>query len=412
MRKHIALTVIAGISMVGLAACSAGGSGDSSASKDLTVLTYQTTEPQKSTYDAFLAKCSKESDGYTFTQVTVPQTDLITKATQLTASGDAPAMIVADNNNVPTLADAGVLATLDMDSTGVKVSDFEKGPLESGQFDGKQYGLPVGNNGEVIVYNKAVLDAAGIAAPKSWQELKDAAKALTANGKFGFGQSFGPGETLTWNYVTQLWSNGGSLTDLTSDKAVQAAEFWTSFILDGTAPPASLNWGSSALVGQFTGGQLPIVQIGTWVLPGLLTDAKAAGIDVGITMQVSPDGSGPVVPFGGEIMAVGAGATGESAKAVAKCIGSFSSDVNALTTFDTTLGYVPSYIPAQAGFLATNPTLQAMADELANARPRTGEVGAKYAAYSSALSTALQQIASGSKSAPDALAAAKTAANN
>jgi multiple sugar transport system substrate-binding protein len=404
--------MIAGIGVIGLTACSTGGSGDTSAGKDLTVLTYQTTEPQKSTYDAFLAKCSKESDGYTFKQVTVPQTDLITKATQLTASGDAPAMIVADNNNVPTLADAGVLASLDMASAGLKASDFEQGPLKSGQFDGKQYGLPVGNNGEVIVYNKAALETAGIAVPKSWQELKGAAKALTAGGKFGFGQSFGPGETLTWNYVTQLWSNGGSLTDLTSDKAVEAAEFWTSFILDGTAPPASLNWVSSDLVGQFTGGQLPIVQVGTWVLPGLLTDAKAAGIDVGITEQVSPDGSAPAVPFGGEIMAVGAGATGDSAKAVAKCIGSFSSDAKALATFDTTLGYVPSYIPAQAGFLAANPTLQVMADELGNARPRTGEVGAKYAAYSSALSTALQQIASGSKSAPDALAAAKTAASN
>jgi multiple sugar transport system substrate-binding protein len=412
MQRRVAIAAVAVVGILSLTACSSSGSsGSGSGSKTLTVLTYQTTSPQKGAYDAFLAKCSKDGSGYTFKQLGVPQTSLITKATQLTASGDAPAMILADNNNVPTLADAGVLGKLPMAATGLKASDFESGPLKSGQYKGVQYGLPVGNNGEVIVYNKGVLSKAGVAVPKSWAELQAAAKKLTTGGKYGFGQSFGPGETLTWNWITQLWSNGGSLTNLTSQQSIDATNFWTSFIRNGTAPKASLNWVSTDLQGQFTGGQLPMVQVGTWVLPGLLADAKKAGIDVGITEQVSPTGSAPEVPFGGEIMAEGAGAKGDQATAVAKCIGLFSKNVTSLSKFDELLGYVPSYIPAQKGFLAANPTLQVMADQLAHARARTDQVGPKYAAYTTAMSTALQQVASGSKSAQAALAAAQIAAN-
>jgi multiple sugar transport system substrate-binding protein len=410
MHKRTTVVALATVGALALAGCSSQGVSPSGGNKTLNVLTYQTTNPQKGAYNDFLAQCSEDSEGYTFKQLSVPQDQLITKATQLTASNDAPAMILADNNNVPTLADAGVLGELDMSATGLKASDFEKGPLTSGQYKGVQYGLPVGNNGEVIVYDKAALAGAGVGVPKSWDDLKSVAKVLTKDGKYGFGQSFGAGEPLTWNWITQLWSNGGSLSDLTSAKSVQATEFWTSFILDGTAPKASLDWDSSNLAGQFTSGQLPMVQVGTWVLPGLLADAKKAGIDVGITMQVSPSGAAPTVPFGGEIMALGVGATGDAAKAVAKCIGSFSKDPVALTKFDNILGYVPSYIPAQKGFLDQNPSLQVMADQLSNSKPRTEGVGAKYAAYSTAISTALQQVASGSKTAPEALAAAAKAA--
>jgi multiple sugar transport system substrate-binding protein len=283
------------------------------------MLTYQTTDPQKGMYDDFLARCTEEVEGgYTFEQLVVPQTALIQKATQLTASGDAPAMILADNNNIPTLADAGVLAPFSIDDAGLEESDFEQGPLESGSYEGTQYGLPVGNNGEVIVYDKDALAAAGIAdPPKSWQELKDTARALTADDKYGWGVSFNAGEVLTWNWVGQLWSNGGSLTDLTSPESVEATEFWTSFILDGTAPQASIGWESADLQGQFTGKQIPMVQVGTWVLPGLLEEAEKAGINVGIAGQVSADGDAPIVPFGGEILALSSGATGDVARASA-----------------------------------------------------------------------------------------------
>lgn len=81
---------------------------------ELTLLTYLDYDGPNLVFDDLLARCS-ESTGYTFKKLVVPQNELITKATQLTATGDAPAIIVADNNNVATLADIGLLSELSLE---------------------------------------------------------------------------------------------------------------------------------------------------------------------------------------------------------------------------------------------------------------------------------------------------------
>ena len=402
--KFLAAAVAVALTMTGLAACSGNGGGGSD-DKTLTVLNYWSIPSQQKVLSELFAKC-KAQTGRTFKSLLVPQSDLITKATQLTKSGDAPAMILADNNNIATLADAGLLAKFDLSATKLKASDFVKGPYESGSYKGVQYGIPVGNNGEVIVYNKDLLDQAGITPPKSWADLTAAAKKLTVEGRYGFAQTFGAGETLTWNWLTQLWSNGGSLTDLGGTKSVQAADFWTSFIRDKTAPSASLDWQSSDIATQLVKGQIAMGQVGTWTLGQLLSDAKKAGVNIGITEQVSPDGTAPLTPFGGEVLAAGSAASGGAQKAVSQCLGIFADDPAQLAKWDSALGYLPSYVPAQAAVLKDQPWLQTLADQLKNSRGRTTEVGAAYADYTVAISTALQKIASGSESAEDAMKAA------
>lgn len=401
MKKIIGALALLGIVGAGLTGCTGGSSPSSTAGgghRTLTVLTYQTLP--NPTYTAYFKECKKET-GYTFKQVNVPQTQLINKAVQLTSSGDAPAMIVADNNNVATLADAGVLAPISLGKLNPK--DFVQGPLQAGQYKGKQYGLPVGNNGEVIVYNKAMLSAAGISAPKSWDELTAAAKTLTTNGRYGFAQTFAPGETMSWNYWTQLWSNGGSIKHLSAKPAVEAAAFWSSFIKDGTAPQASLQWQATDIAAQLTKGQIAMGQVGTWTLPSLEDAAKKASMDIGITAQVTPHGEKPIIPFGGEELTMGTGLSSDEAKAVNDCIVSWSSDKAKLATRDEALGYLPSYIPAQAAVLKVSPDLQVLADMLTNSRSRTAEVGPDYPAYSTAVSTALQKIATGSATAQEAM---------
>lgn len=394
-RTFVSATALTGLA-VGLALAGCSGGGDAG-SKTLTVLTYQPAD--SAVYTDFFASC-KKATGYTFKPLSVTQAQLVTKATQMTASGDAPAIILADNSDVATLAAAGVLSPLELGD--LKASDFVKGPLEAGQYKGTQYALPVGNNGEQVVYNKTLLDAAGLPVPKTWEQLQKNAKALTVDGRYGFGQVFPAGETLTWNYVTQLWSNGGSLKDLSSDEAVEAATFWTSFLKDGTAPQASYQWQSPDIATQFVDGHLAMAQIGTWALPALADGAKKAGIEWGLTPQVTRDGSAPIIPFGGEEMAVGKGASA-AGDAVSTCIQSWSSDPAKLAERAAALGYLPSYIPAQAATLEKLPYLQVFADELKNSRSRTEEVGADYPKVSAAISTALQKIAQGSESAEAAM---------
>lgn len=407
MRKSL----IAGASvaaMIALAAtgCSHGsaasGSGPSKGST-LTVLSYPDNPPLHD----WLKRCSAAS-GYKFKLLVVPQAQLITKAVQLTSSKQPPAIIIADNPNVAPLANSGALQPMSLGK--LKSSDFVQGPLQAGKYKGKQYGIPIGNNGEVIVYNKKLLASEHIAVPRSWAQLNAAAKKLTKSGRYGFAQSFAAGETLSWNYWTQLWSNGGSIKHLDSPQAVQAAQFWGSFIKDGTAPRASLQWASPNISKQLTSGRLAMGQVGTWQLPELLSDAKKAHLDVGITPQVSPTGKPPIIPFGGEEITLGLGATGEAQKASNDCAISWSTNVSRLARWDEQLGYVPSYLPAQPAVLKADPYLKVLATMLQTSRSRTAEVGPNYPAYSTAVGSALQKIATGTP-AQQAMSQAATAAS-
>jgi multiple sugar transport system substrate-binding protein len=412
-KRSVALALLAATSLTaGLSACSGGAatqpSGDSSADKTINVLDYWQDDPGKTAFNNFLTKCS-ETTGYTFKRLTVPQDTLITKASQLTASGDGPGMIVSDNNQVATLADAGVLAPFDISVTGLKAEDFVAGPYSSANYQGQQYGLPVGNNGEVIVYNKKMLADAGVKPPKTWSELTAAAKKLTHGGVTGWGVTLKAGETGAWNFVSQLWSNGAKLDKLDSPEAIEAADWYTSFVRQGTAPHASLNWDSTELEAQFADGKIAMVQIGSWMLPQLNKDAKAKHLEFGQTQQVAPDGKPLVTPFGGEDFTVGVGADGDAAAAAARCIASWS-DQETVMKNSATMGYVPAYKPAIEPFVQAHPEVKTLSEQLQNSRARTEEVGAAYPAVSTALSTALQQIAIGKKSPAEAMADAQSAA--
>lgn len=408
--KNLRVLALGAAAILVLGGCGGdtGGSDPDKPKEPLTVLTYAQGDGLQ-VYEKFFEQCS-ESTGYPFKQLQVPANELLNKAVQLTASGSGPAMIVADNQMVAGLADAGALSPIELGS--LKPEDFVEGPLKSGEYEGQRYGIPVGNNGEIIVYNQKMLKDAGIDAPKSWDDLSSAAKKLTKDGVYGFGQTFQAGETLSWNYWAQLWSAGGSIAQLDSPEAVEAATFWASFVKDGTAPKASLQWQSDNVISEVAAGRIAMAQVGTWTLKDLLEKAEEENVDIGMTTQVSMTGEPPIVPFGGEVFTAGSAVKDDELKAVNDCIVSWSTDIAGLAERDTAFGYLPSYIPAQEAVLKDAPYLKTLQEQLKTSRGRTEEVGPGYTSRSVAVSAALQQIATGAASAQDAMATAQKAAAN
>jgi multiple sugar transport system substrate-binding protein len=373
------------------------------------VVDYMSPEPQNSAYNKVFGEC-QVATGYKIRRLIVPQGQLIIKVTQLAAGGTTPDLVVADGDQLPTLADEGLLQPLDLARIGVRSADFIAGPYSAGTYGGKQYALPIGSNGEIIVYNKTMLAQAGISSPpKSWSELAADAHKLTTKAHYGFAVTLANGEVATWNFLSQLWSNGGTLQDLTSPQAVQAMDFWTSMVKSGSAPQASLNWQSTDIEAEFADGKLAMAQIGTWELPTLIKDAASKDVRFGQAPQVSATGSTPVTPFGGEVLAIGKDTTGDKLQAVNKCLSIFQSPAN-LLALDKTSGYVPDFKPVVAEFLRHNPAYETLYNQLQTSRSRTAEVGAHYNAYSSALFTAIQAVATGQEGSKAALAGAAATA--
>jgi len=93
----------------------------------------------------------------------------------------------------------------------VKNSMFE-GPMSTNLYQGKYYGVPVNTNTKVAIYNKALLEKAGLQeAPKTMDEfitVAKAAKEAGAKGSIGIG-----GVAQSWSWLPYFWSLGGKLTN-------------------------------------------------------------------------------------------------------------------------------------------------------------------------------------------------------
>ena len=120
---------------------------------------------------------------------------------------------------LPAWAAAGFLAPLDGIAPGDVLEDLKKDiagfSLTDMTYDGKLYGLPYYADTISFVYNKKILDDAGIAVPSTWEEVMAAAEKLKANGMehpivYEFDQEL---PNFFDAFVSQVYGRGGELFD-------------------------------------------------------------------------------------------------------------------------------------------------------------------------------------------------------
>ncbi|MEU6821978.1 extracellular solute-binding protein [Streptomyces atriruber] len=81
--------------------------------------------------------------------------------------------------------------------------------------EGRQYGLPTSNYSMGLVYNRALFKKAGLdpdRAPKTWAEVRTAAKKIAALGDNTVGYAdFSKNNQGGWHYTAELYSRGGRI---------------------------------------------------------------------------------------------------------------------------------------------------------------------------------------------------------
>lgn len=220
-------------------------------------------------------------------------------------SGNAPTLVYSWGGG--TLADyvaSGDVVDL-TDATADLMARVVPSVALNGQVDGKTYAVPNTQSQPVVLYyNKAVLDAAGVAVPTTYAELLASAEKLKAAGVIPValaGQSRWP--LLMWiQYLTDriggpevfqavldgepgAWSHPALLEATTKiQELVEAGVFGTTFgsvVADANADAALLHTGRAAMLLQ-----------GSWTYPNLLSDAPdfVAGGDLGYTTFPAVDG--------------------------------------------------------------------------------------------------------------------------
>jgi multiple sugar transport system substrate-binding protein len=336
----------------------------------------------------------------------VPFGELVSRTLQMAAVRKPPGISAIDNPDVLRVAKAGILKDISADVAKMKVwEDIYAGPKAAVSDGGKVFGMPIGSNSLALYYNKKMLTDAGVTAPpKTWAELTETATKTTKSPVYGIAFSAINDEQATWQWEPFLWSNGGSLTDLGSEKAKEALQLWVDWVKKGVASKEVVNWNQENVPSQFIGGRAATMVMGPWQL----SNVKKSGVDFGIvTIPVPKEGEKPVVPLGGEVWCVLKGDS-KVEEAAMKFV-AFTQEPERLRKICDTFNYISSIksVAKQQG--EANAELLPFVDQMETARARSQDGGAKYPEISLATRTAIQKALTGQASAEAALkeAAAK-----
>ncbi|GIT81188.1 sugar ABC transporter substrate-binding protein [Leifsonia sp. LS1] len=151
---------------------------------------------------------------------------------------------ISDNfgNTVGSWASKGILAPLDdyLKTEKVDLGDFAPASLDQMKYEGKTYALPIAVHTQQLMYNKDLLDKAGVQPPTTMDELAAAVKKLTVTDSSGAITQIGLGNPSASTLFTTLGYAFGGTWDGTDNKTpspddpknVEALDWYTKTLTD------------------------------------------------------------------------------------------------------------------------------------------------------------------------------------
>lgn len=185
------------------------------------------------------------------------------------AAGSGPDLSQMGTTWMAEFASAGGFEQIDKylaTSKALKKSDFFSGSFNSNIYRGKLYGIPWYVETRAIFYRTDLLGQVGFKnGPQTWEELAEATKKLTGNGKYGITL-----ENNNWQALLPfVWQNGGRLFDnkgkvtVTEAAFVEALKYYVSFFKDKVAP---IDTQGTNLLQEFASGRFPMYISGPWMV--------------------------------------------------------------------------------------------------------------------------------------------------
>jgi multiple sugar transport system substrate-binding protein len=222
----------------------------------------------------------------------VSWTDINQKVTTLVSTGKPPDILNLDTY-ANFAADELLLPAEDVLSAETQSSFIDK-YATNGQFDGKQFGIPISGSSRSLFYNKALFKQAGISEPpKTWDELLASAKKIkAATGKAGYGMPMGPEEAQA-EFSLFAFANGGGWKDgdkwtIDSPANVEALQFMNELKDAGVTQPNPATTNRTDLWKVFGSGSLGMV-MGSSFYPVLLKEQNPK-LQYGIAPVPLPEG--------------------------------------------------------------------------------------------------------------------------
>ncbi|MHA3065408.1 extracellular solute-binding protein [Lacticaseibacillus saniviri] len=304
-KKLMGLAVVAASALI-LAACgSSKSSSDSSSSKTLTFWFGGDADTAvKPMADAFTKKT-----GIKVKIQSIPWSQYNDKLLTAAASKSGPDALVIGTTQVSSFAGSKTLMDLTStikDDKALAPSNFFNGSVETTKVDNKYYAVPWYVETRVLYYRKDLLKSVGYnEAPKTWNQLYDAATKLSKRGKNMYGFNVDAAEpTFGFMFARQ---NGATLlkdgkAQFNKKPMVDALAYLDKFVKNGASPKQD----TKMTIGQSFGGDGPVPMFisGPWMMAGIKKDSGlkdsqwgVAELPKGKVSNVSNTGGGDLAVF-------------------------------------------------------------------------------------------------------------------
>lgn len=374
---------------------------DSSDKTTVTIWHYFETPGQQAGIDKLVDEFNSSQDKIKVEADFVPRAELTKQFTIGLVADKLPDIGVVDNPDMASFASMGLFTDITDKVNSLDYKDqYYAGPLSSCSLNGKYYGLPFGSNDLGLFYNKEMFDAAGIQPPNNWDELKIAAKKLTQGDTYGLAIAAPKNEEGTFQYLPWLLSTGAKFNEVGSQNGINALQYLTDLIKDGSMNKEVINWTQNDLEKQFVTNKAAMIIDGPWILDTIKKDApnlKYGIVKIPKDKIYSSD-------LGGENWGIIKGHHEEAAWEFIK----FTQQKDIMLKYTTAFNYIPARkdVAESNEAITKDPVMKQFLDELEYAMPRGPHE--KWPEISDAISTAMQESFTNAKTPEQAAKDAQT----
>ncbi|UNM16605.1 ABC transporter substrate-binding protein [Streptomyces formicae] len=283
--------------------------------------------------------------------------------------------------------------------------------VRTGEYFGKQYGIPFNTNAGLLFYRKDLLDKAGVEPPITWAGMKAACTAVAelpeGKGVGCYAGQFDKYEGLTVNFSEAVASAGGTVVGadgkatVDTEEARKGLEFLAQGFKDGTFPKESSTYQEEDGRRAFQSGKLLFHR--QWPYQWTLANATDGSSKVAGKFGVAPlpglDGPGKS-SLGGLDLAISK--FGKNKATALDFIKFFSNEANARANLKATSAAPPyTALYDDPALREQFPYLATLKESLSGAAPRPAVV--RYGDATAAIQESAAAALSGSKSVDAAL---------
>lgn len=282
-----------------------------------------------------VAEYNEIQDDVEITVEYMPQDDYRgAKLATMFASGEGPDIFYTYPGMFLKYASAGTMMPLNDYIEPEVLADFSESALEGCTVDGNILAIPYEMELVGLYYNKEVLEEAGVEVPTTWDELYEAATALTTDSRYGYTMQATAGGHQLFEWYPFLWMTGNNVFKdgkfaLNEPGVIENFELKRKMFEEGCANinPSRGN----TEIGILCEGETAMQIMGTWGISQIENDYPEMADKIGVaSLPVSEDGTPTTVAGGWKLCA---NANSEYADEAAKfVVWAFASEDNSRMT--------------------------------------------------------------------------------